>query len=143
MSIKRNIKVQWLRFLKRTNSVSDKIFPNQGLSDTQKKGIKIFEKAVTVKDAEIFWHSLSDIIYIEVNDIYLILDGNDLEIINGKFQYYLHFNDKVRIQLKNRVNSVLEVRRIKIEERIKTKNDRTLNSILEDILEIKEKETIK
>jgi hypothetical protein len=37
---------------------------------------------------------------------------------------------------------VLEERRIKIEQRIKTKNDRTLNSILEDILEIKEKEAI-
>lgn len=143
MSIKRNIKVQWLRLLKRTNSFSDKIFPAQSLSESQKKGIKIFEKAVTVNDAEIFWHFLSDIIYIEVNDIYLILDGNDLEIINGKFQYYLHFNDKVRIQLKTRVNNVLEERRIKIEQRIKTKNDRTLNSILEDIMEIKEKEAIK
>jgi hypothetical protein len=142
MNTKRAIKVQWLRFLKRINSVGDKFFPNQGLSDTQKKGIKIFEKAVALRDAEIFWHSMSDIIYIEVNDIYLILDGNDLEIINGKFQYYLHFNDKIRTQLKNRVNNVLEGRRIKIEERIKTKNDRTLNSILDDILEIKEKEAI-
>ena len=141
MSIKRNIRVKWLRFLKRIGSFNDKIFPNQGLSDTQKKGIKIFEKAVTINDAEIFWHTLSDIIYIEVNDIYLILDGNDLEIINGKFQYYLHFNDKVRIYLKTRVSNILEGRRLKIEERIKTKNDRTLNSILEDIIEIKEKES--
>ena len=81
--------------------------------------------------------------YIVIGDIYLILDGNDLEIINGKFQYYLHFNDKVRTQLKSRINSVLNERAIQIQERIKTKNDRTLDSILEDILEIKEKESIK
>ena len=143
MSIKRNIRVQWLRFLKRTNSVGDKFFPNQTLSENQKRGIKIFERAISIKDVEIAAHSESDVIYIVVGDIYLILNGNDLEIINGKFQYYLHFNDKVRTQLKSRINSVLNERAIQIQERIKTKNDRTLDSILEDILEIKEKESIK
>jgi len=143
MSIKRNIRVQWLRFLKRTNSVGDKFFPNQTLSENQKRGIKIFEKAISIKDVEIAAHSESDVIYIVIGDIYLILNGNDLEIINGKFQYYLHFNDKVRTQLKSRINSVLNERAIQIQERIKTKNDRTLDSILEDILEIKEKESIK
>ena len=141
MSIKRNIRVQWLRFLKRTNTFSDKIFPNQALSENQKRGIKIFEKAISIKDVEIATHSSSDIIYIVVGDIYLILDGNDLEIINGKFQYYLHFNDKVRTHLRARINKVLDGRVIEIQERIKTKNDRTIDSILEDILEIKEKET--
>ena len=141
MSIKRNIRVQWLRFLKRTGSVSDKIFPSQSLSENQKKGIRIFEKAIAIKDVEIAAHSESDVIYIVVGDIYLILNGNDLEIINGKFQYYLHFNDKVRTQLKTRINSVLNERAIQIQERIKTKNDRTLDSILSDILEIKEKES--
>jgi hypothetical protein len=140
MSIKRNIRVQWLRFLKRTNTFSDKIFPNQSLSENQKRGIKIFEKAISIKDVEIAAHSESDVIYIVVGDIYLILNGNDLEIINGKFQYYLHFNDKVRTQLKARINSVLNERAIQIQERIKTKNDRTLDSILCDIMEIKEKE---
>lgn len=143
MSIKRNIRVQWLRFLKRTNSVGDKFFPNQTLSENQKRGIKIFERAISIKDVEIAAHSESDVIYIVLGDIYLILNGNDLEIINGKFQYYLHFNDKVRTQLKSRINSVLNERAIQIQERIKTKNDRTLDSILEDILEIKEKESIK
>jgi hypothetical protein len=142
MSIKRNIRVQWLRFLKRTNSVGDKFFPNQTLSENQKRGIKIFEKAISIKDVEIAAHSESDVIYIVIGDIYLILNGNDLEIINGKFQYYLHFNDKVRTQLRSRINSVLNERAIQIQERIKTKNDRTLDSILEDILEIKEKEAI-
>lgn len=141
MSIKRTIKVQWLRFLKRTSSFNDKIFPGQSLSDNQKKGIKIFEKAISIKDVEIAAHSESDIIYIVVGDIYLIFNGNDLEIINGKFQYYLHFNDKVHTQLKTRINSVLNERAIQIRKRIETKNDRTLDSILEDIMEIKEKES--
>jgi hypothetical protein len=142
MSVKRNLRVQWLRFLKHTKSAGDKFFPAQSLSENQKRGIKIFEKAIGIKEVEIATHSASDVIYIVVDDIYLILDGNDLEIINGKFQYYLHFNDKVRTHLKSRINSVLDQRVIQIQERIKAKNDRTLDSIFEDIIEIKEKESI-
>lgn len=141
MSIKRTIRVKWLRFLKRMSSFNDKIFPGQSLSHNQKKGIKIFEKAISIKDVEIAAHSESDIIYIVVGDIYIIFNGNDLEIINGKFQYYLHLNDKVHTQLKTRINSVLNQRAIQIRKRIETKNDRTLDSILEDITEIKEKES--
>ena len=141
MSIKRTIRLKWLRFLRHTNSLSDKILPNQVLTENQKRGIKIFEKAISIKDVEIATHSSSDIIYVVVGNIYLILDGNVLEIINGKFQYYLHFNDKVRTHLRARINKVLDRRVIAIQERIKTKNDRTIDSILEDILEIKEKET--
>lgn len=141
MSIKRNIRVKWLRFLKRGKSISDKFFPGQSLSENQKRGIKIFEKAIKIKDAEIATHSSSDNIYIVVGDIYLIFNGNELEIINGKFQYYLHLNDKTRIHLRSRINDVLDQRALEIRERIKTKNDRTINSILEDIIEIQEKET--
>jgi len=142
MSIKRKIRVQWLRLLKRTSSFNDKIFTRGSLSENQKRGIKIFEKAISIKDVKIDTHPSSDIIYIEINDIYFILDGNDLEIINGKFTYYLHFDDKVRTHLRARINNVLDGRVLEIQERIKTKNARTLDSILEDILEIKEKEAI-
>jgi hypothetical protein len=141
MSIRRTIRVKCLRFLKRANSFNEKFFPSHGVSDTQNKGVKIFEKAVTVKDAEIYYHKWSDIIYVEVHDIYFILDGNNLEIINGKFTHYFNFNDKVREHLKRRIDYILDLRALEIREKIKTKNARTLDSILCDILEIKEKES--
>ena len=142
MSIKRTIRVKWLRFLKSTDSLfNDKIFHNQCLSEAQKKGVKIFEKALTVKDAGIWWDKWNDIIYMEVNEIYFILDGNNLEIINGKFTYYFNFNDKVRDHLKKRIDYILDLRALEIRERIKTKNAHTLDSILNDIIEIKENES--
>jgi hypothetical protein len=142
MSIKRAIRVKWLRFLKRTNFLkSYNIFQDSELSSAQKKGIKIFERAITTRGVEIATHTESDIIYIVVDEIYLILNGNDLEIINGRFQYYLHVNDKIRTLLRSRVYDVLNRRALKIRERIQTKNDRTLDSILEDITSIKEKES--
>ena len=112
------------------------------LSEQQKMGISIFERTLSLKEAEIHLSPLNDIIYIEINDIYIILDGNDLQIINGKFQYNLHYGDTIRMRLKTRVYNVLEGRIDKVEKRIRAKSSRTLSSIMEDIKEIKEKETI-
>lgn len=108
------------------------------LSQEQRMGLRIFERAISVKDAEIFISPLSDTVYIEVEDIYLILDNSDVQIINGKFQYDLHYTEKLRIYLRRRVFNVLESRRAKIEERIKFKSDRTLNSILDEVEQIRE-----
>lgn len=137
----RKRRVLWMRFLRWMGKFNNMIVPKEGLSEEQKKGMKIFERAVTIKDADIFLSPLSDTIYIEVNDIYLILDGNDLEIINGKFQYHLHYDEASRNKLKSRVFNVLENRRTEVVNRIKTKSDRTLNSILEDIIDIKSRMT--
>lgn len=142
MNIKRSIRVQWLRLLKISDNLGMTIMKAPDLSEQQKMGISIFERTLSLKDTEIHLSPLNDIIYIEVNDIYIILDGNDLQIINGKFQYNLHYGDTIRMRLKTRVYNVLEGRIDKVEKRIRAKSSRTLSSILEDIKEIKEKETI-
>jgi len=89
------------------------------LTESQKMGMRIFP--------------LSDSIYVEVNDIYIILEGSDLQIINGKFRYDLHYPDSIRSKMRNKILNILEYRRIEVEKRIKTKSDRTLNSILDEV----------
>jgi hypothetical protein len=108
------------------------------LTEEQKKGIRIFERMVSVKDAEIFLSPLSDTIYIEVDDIYLILDHLDLQVINGKFQYDIPYTDKERRKFRSRVFHILEARRAKIEEKIKNKSNHTLDSILDEVGQIRE-----
>jgi hypothetical protein len=108
------------------------------LTEEQKKGIRIFERMVSVKDAEIFLSPLSDTIYIEVDDIYLILDHLDLQVINGKFQYDIPYTDKERRKFRSRVFNILEARRAKIEEKIKNKSNHTLDSILDEVGQIRE-----
>jgi len=124
----------WWRFLRRINRFFEK---GTELTDSQKMGVKVFEKMVSIKDAEIFLSPLSDCIYIQVDDIYATLEGNDLRIVNGKFQYDLHYHDGVRSQLVRKVFNVLESRRVEVEKRIRTKSDRTLSSILDEITSIK------
>jgi hypothetical protein len=124
----------WWRFLRRINRFFEK---GAELTDSQKMGVRVFEKMVSIKDAEIFLSPLSDCIYIQVDDIYSTLEGNDLRIVNGKFQYDLHYHDGVRSQLVRKVFNVLESRRVEVEKRIRAKSDRTLSSILDEITSIK------
>jgi len=137
---KRKRRVLWLRFLKRLGYFNGLVFNKQELSKEQRMGISIFERAVTIKDVDIFMSPLSDSIYIEINDIYLILDGNDLQIINGKYQYDLHYNEQVRSRMRDKVLKVIESKKAAVEQRIRAKSDRTLHSILEDITILRDSE---
>jgi hypothetical protein len=129
----------WWRFLRRIKRMFEK---STDLTDSQKMGIKVFEKMVSIKDADIFLSPLSDCIYIQVDDIYATLEGNDLRIVNGKFQYDLHYHDGVRSQLVRKVFNVLESRRVEVEKRIRVKSDRTLSSILDEITSIKKERNL-
>jgi len=113
------------------------ITTNDKLDESQKMGLRIFEKCVSIKDSDIFLSPLSDTIYIEVEDIYIILERSDVQIINGRFQYDLHYPESARIRMRNRVFDVLESRRVEVENRVKAKSDKTLNSILGEIEEIR------
>jgi hypothetical protein len=131
--------IRWRRFTGWFHTRLEKKFsPQDELTDSQKMGIKIFERALTVKDAELLLAPLSDTIYIEVDDIFIILDGSQLKIINGKYQYDIYVGPKESSRLYSSFKKVLEKRRKQMEFKIITKTNRSLNNILEDIAIIKE-----
>ena len=132
--------IRWRRFTGWFHTRLEKKFsPQDELTDSQKMGIKIFERALTVKDAELLLAPLSDTIYIEVDDIFIILDGSQLKIINGKYQYDIYVGPKESSRLYSSFKKVLEKRRKQMEFKIITKTNRSLNNILEDIAIIREK----
>ena len=132
--------IRWRRFTGWFHTRLEKKFsPQDELSESQKNGVRIFERALTVKDAELLLAPLSDTIYIEVDDIFIILDGSQLKIINGKYQYDIHVPAKESSRLYGAFKKVLEKRRKQMEFKIITKTNRSLNNILEDLAIIREK----
>lgn len=127
---KRKIK---LKFWKMVRWIDRKIQKKVDLTESQEMGMKIFERTVSIKHADIFLSPLSDSIYIEVDDVYIILDGSDLQIINGKFRYDLHYPDAIRSKMRVKILNILEARRIEVEKRIKAKSNHTLISILDEV----------
>ena len=108
---KRKIK---LKFWKMVRWIDRKIQKKIDLTESQEMGMKIFERTVSIKHADIFLSPLSDSIYIEVDDVYIILDGSDLQIINGKFRYDLHYPDAIRSKMRVKILNILEARRIEV-----------------------------
>lgn len=131
--------IRWRRFTRWFSSRLEKNFSQQWeLSDSQKMAIRIFEKSLSVKDADLLLAPLSDTIYIEVQDIFIILEGRQLKIINGKYQYDIQLPDKEQQKLYDSFRKTLEKRRKQMEIKIISKTNRSLTNILEDIELIKE-----
>lgn len=137
---RRRMIIRWRRFTSWLHSGLEKRFsPQEDLSDSQKAGIKIFERSLTVKDVELLLAPLSDTIYIEVDDIFIILEGRQLKIINGKYQYDIHLPERDTAKLYTSFKKALEKRRKQMEFKIITKTNRSLNNIFEDIAEIRDR----
>ena len=137
---RRRMIIKWRRFTSWLHSGLEKRFsPQEDLSDSQKAGIKIFERSLTIKDVELLLAPLSDTIYIEVDDIFIILEGRQLKIINGKYQYDIHLPERDTAKLYTSFKKALEKRRKQMEFKIITKTNRSLNNILEDIAEIRDR----
>ena len=137
---RRRMIIRWRRFTSWLHSGLEKKFYHQeDLTDSQRAGIKIFERSLTVKDAELLLAPLSDTIYIEVDDIFIILEGKQLKIINGKYQYDIHLPERDTAKLYTSFKKALEKRRKQMEFKIITKTNRSLNNILEDIAEIRDR----
>ena len=110
------------------------------MTPEQKRGLRIFEETISLKDVDIFMSPLSDTIYVYVNDIYLIIEYHHLKVINGMYNHDFQYDDKGRTKMRNRVFYILEKRREELDAKIKGKNDKTLDYILGDIRDIRKKE---
>ena len=110
------------------------------MTSEQKRGLRIFEETLSIKDVNIFISPMSDTIYIYVNEIYLILEDHELRVVNGMYNHDFQYDEKGRSKMRNRIYYILEKRREELDARIKTKDDKTLDYILWDIRNIKQKE---
>lgn len=110
------------------------------MTTEQKRGLRIFEETLSLKEVNIFVSPMSDNIYIYVNDIYLVIDNYELRVINGMYNHDFQYDDRGRARMRNRVFKILEERREDIEKKIKSKDDKTLDFILGDIRNIKQRE---
>lgn len=138
--IRRKIYKFWLKINKRLERYDfNQSFP---VTDTQELGTKVFEKAIVRTDAELLLAPLSNTYYIKSDDIFIILDGLQLKIINGRYEYHISLTEKIHNKLSTKFKRVLERRRKKMEEQMLSKTNRSLQTILEDLSLIDQKPEI-
>lgn len=107
--------------------------PKPKLDDNQILGIGIFEKALVRPGVELLMAPLSETYYIESDDIFIILNGDGLKLINGVYQYRIDLPESSCRELSNKFRRVLENRRKKMEKKMLLKTQRSLKNILENL----------
>jgi hypothetical protein len=76
---------------------------------------------------------LSETYYIESDDIFIILNGDGLKLINGVYQYRIDLPETACRELSNKFRRALENRRKKMEKKMILKTQRSLKNILENL----------
>lgn len=131
MAFKKKFYRFWIRFKNRIGRLD--FAPGPELTPNQELGIKIFEKTLVRNDVELLIAPLSSTYYIKADDIFMMLDGNELRIINGRYEYHIHLNEKSHTKLAYKFKRVLENKRKRMEETMLSKTNRSLKEILEDV----------
>jgi hypothetical protein len=78
---------------------------------------------------------ISGTFYIKTDDIFIVLDGNELRIVNGKYEYHISITLRSYEKLTGKFKRILESRRKKMEESMLSKTNRSLSEILHDVSE--------
>lgn len=140
MKMRRDVRVRLLRAKRFFSRICERALKTSDMTPEQKRGLRIFEETISLKDVDIFMSPLSDTIYVYVNDIYLVIEDHHLKVINGMYNHEFQYDGKGRTKMRNRVFYILEKRREELDAKIKGKNDKTLDYILGDIRDIRKKE---
>lgn len=99
------------------------------------KAFLIFKEMVKNPKCYLMVAPLSDRKYIhdKERDIFVSLYDTNLTIINTVYQYDIRLSDKEEGYLKNLFNNALEKRRLRFENKMRSKVDKSLSTILENI----------
>ena len=131
MQFKRKLYKFWLKVKEKVQKYD--FTPSFPVTDTQELGTKVFEKAIVRSDVELLLAPLSNTYYVKADDIFIILDGLQLKIINGRYEYHITLTEKIHNKLSTKFKRVLENRRKRMEEQMLSKTNRSLQTILEDL----------
>lgn len=107
--------------------------PAMPMSETQELAVKIFEKSLVRPDADLLMAPISSTYYIQSDDVFIIMDGTELKIINGKYEYHILLNDKIYQKLSMKFKRVLENKRKRMEQKMLSNTRRSLQNILQDL----------
>jgi len=135
--IKRLMRILFIKWVKRRKRIDDylkkTLNENYELTESQRLAIKIFEKSLIHPNSELLFAPMSHTFYIDIDDVFLIMEGTELMIINGKYQYNIALKNDDAHELGEKFKRCLENKRKKMEKKILSKTTRSLSDILHHV----------
>jgi hypothetical protein len=130
MNFKKKFRVRFRNFIRKSQST---FTPERSLSETQQLAISVIKKAIIHPDAELLTAPISGTKYIHFNDVFIRIEKNYVNIINGSYSYHVDMFDDSLDSINRKFNAKLESTYKRWERTITAKTNKSLNTILQDL----------
>lgn len=130
MNFKKKFRVRFRNFIRKSQSA---FTPERSLSETQQLAISVIKKAIIHPDAELLTAPISGTKYIHFNDVFIRIEKNYVNIINGSYSYHVDMFDDSLDSINRKFNAKLESTYKRWERTITAKTNKSLNTILQDL----------
>jgi len=131
----------WL--IKSKDDIIERLDPKPILNEKQKAMIEVVKSIISASESDLLIAPISGTRYIKLREIYLKIDSNTeegsfIELINGRFIHHVQFSDRtIDKDILKIFDEETEKRRKIMEKSIWDKTTRSLESVIEEIEEIK------
>ena len=130
MNYKKKLRVYIRQY---SRKLQNKMTPVHQLSETQLLAVAVIRKAIINPNAELLIAPISGTRYIHFKEIFIRIENNFVNIINGSYSYHIDLDDKTINTLHRKFNAKLESTSKQWEYTITNKTKRSLNSILTEL----------
>jgi hypothetical protein len=130
MNFKKRFRVRFRKFIRKSQNA---ITPESPLSETQELAIAVIKKAIIHPEAELLTAPISGTKYINFGDVFIRIEKNYVNIINGSYSYHVDMNEAALSTVNRKFNAKVESTYKKWENTITTKTNKSLNTILKDL----------
>lgn len=131
--IKRFFKKNYLRFILTFKKIENN--SNNKLTESQKMAMAICRRLIHLDESKLLIAPISGKKYIknEPLDIFVTIDGTDVNIINHNYSYIIHLSERQSDKLHLIYNLETEKRRTNYEKEINSQIEHSLHTIFEKI----------
>jgi len=102
-------------------------------NDTQELAYNIIKKSITNHDVNLLIAPLSNIYYIELEDLFIKILDTHVQIVNGKFFYHISMPKLLMDDIETRFKLKVENQKKKIENKITNNTNSSLRNIFNDL----------
>lgn len=102
-------------------------------NDTQELAYNIIKKSITNYDANLLIAPLSNVYYIETDDLFIKILDTHVQIVNGKFFYHISMPKLLMDDIEKRFKLRVENQKKKIENKIINNTNSSLRDIFNEL----------
>ena len=102
-------------------------------TQTQYLAYKVVRKAILTESVELLIAPLSSMYYVNLENLNVRISDTRVQIVNGKYYYDIHMNEKLMEDLFKVFNRKVESRKHNVENKITNNTNKSLQNIYNDI----------